>query len=144
MPHSYIPVLKTQKIVWSQLPFESKLNLICLGTSIFTNSNTKAKQSTLTAHLMKEEFVDNWKQAKSDSPKLEFYNKIKTEFGPEKYLTPVRDQEARKSLTRLRISAHNLFIERGRYESPLIPCADCTCVFCSTNLGTKCIEDESQ
>ena len=124
------------------LPWYANLSKLINKYHDPTNSNTKAKQSTLTAHLMKEEFVDNWKQAKSDSPKLEFYNKIKTEFGPEKYLTLVRDQEARKSLTRLRISAHNLFIERGRYESPLIPRADRTCVFCSTNLGTKCIEDE--
>ena len=100
------------------LPWYTNLSKLINEYHDPTNSNTKAKQSTLTAHLMKEEFVDNWKQAKSDSPKLEFYNKIKTEFGPEKYLTLVRDQEARKSLTRLRISPHNLFIERGRYESP--------------------------
>ena len=57
-----------------------------------------------------------WKQAKSDSPKLD--HKIKTEFGPgQQYLTFVRDLEARKSLIRLRISAHNLFVELGRYET---------------------------
>ena len=37
--------------------------------------------------------MDNWKQAKSDSPKLGFYNKIKTEFVPGKYLTLVLEIE---------------------------------------------------
>ena len=109
-----------------------------------TRPNTSAKLSTQITHIMREEFVEIWKQAKSDSPKLEFYHKIKTEFGPgpEQYLTSVRDPEARKSLTRLRISAHNLFVERGRYENPLIPRDERTCVFCSANFGSKEIEDE--
>ena len=54
------------------------------------NLSTIAKQSTLITHLMKEEFIDNWKQAKTDSPKLELHNKI----WPKKYLTLVRDPEA--------------------------------------------------
>ena len=109
-----------------------------------TRPNTSAKLSTQTTHIMREEFVEIWKQAKADSPKLEFYHKIKTEFGPgpEQYLTSVRNPEARKSLTRLRISAHNLFVERGRYENPLIPRDKQTCVYCSANLGSKKIEDE--
>ena len=99
-----------------------------------TRPNTSAKLSTQTTHIMREEFVEIWKQAKSDSPKLEFYHKIKTEFGPgpEQNLTSVRDPEARKSLTRLRISAHNLFVERDER----------TCVYCSAYFGSKEIEDE--
>ena len=124
------------------LPWYSNLSKLINKYQFQANLRANAKQSTLITHLMKEEFVDNWKQAKADSPKLEFYNKIKSEFGPEKYLTLVRDPEARKSLTRFRISAHNLFIERGRYETPIIPRADRTCIFCSVNFGAKSIEDE--
>ena len=57
---------------------------------------------------MRGEFVEKWKSAKIASPKLEFYDRIKSEFGPEKYLDLVKCPDARKSLTRLRISAHNL------------------------------------
>ncbi|KAL5264769.1 hypothetical protein ACHWQZ_G005741 [Mnemiopsis leidyi] len=124
------------------LPWYSNLSKLINKYQFQANLRANVKQSTLITHLMKEEFVDNWKQAKADSPKLEFYNKIKSEFGPEKYLTLVRDPEARKSLTRFRISAHNLFIERGRYETPIIPRADRTCIFCSVNFGAKSIEDE--
>ena len=42
----------------------------------------------------------------------------------------------------LRISAHNLFFERERYENPLIPRDERTCVYCSANFGSKKIEDE--
>ena len=64
--------------------------------------------------------MDTWKSAKASSPKLEFYNQIKHdfEFDPETYLGVVKIPDARKSLTRFRItiSCHNLYIERGRYE----------------------------
>ena len=105
-------------------------------------SNSNAKLSTLIAHHMRGDFVEKWKSAKRVSPKLEFYNSLKNEFGPEKYLNLVKCPDARKSLTRLRISAHNLYIERGRYETPLVPRADRWCVYCKLNLGIVATEDE--
>ena len=107
-----------------------------------THLNTNARPSTLIAHHMRGEFVEKWKSAKIASPKLEFYNRIKSEFGPEKYLDLVKSPDARKSLTRLRISAHNLYIEKGRYETPLVPRAERWCVYCKLNLGVETIEDE--
>ena len=104
--------------------------------------NSNARPSTLIAHHMRGEFVEKWKSAKIASPKLEFYNCIKSEFGPEKYLNLVKCPDARKSLTRLRISAHNLYIEKGRYETPLVPRAERWCVYCKLNLGVETIEDE--
>ena len=68
---------------------------------------------------MREEFVDTWKSAKASSPKLEFYNQIKHEFEPETYLGVVKFPDARKSLTRFRISCHNLYIERADIRPPL-------------------------
>ena len=83
-----------------------------------------------------------WKQAKSDSLKLD--HKIKTEFGPgQQYLTFVRDLEARKILICLRISAHNLFVELGRYETPLIQRDERNCVYSSVNFVGKEIEKTS-
>ena len=107
-----------------------------------THINSNARPSTLITHHMRGEFVEKWKSAKIASPKLEFYNRIKSEFGPEKYLNLVKCPDARKSLTRLRISAHNLYIEKGRYETPLVPRAERWCVYCKLNLGVETIEDE--
>ena len=103
---------------------------------------TNTKLSTLVAHNMRGEFVEMWRAVKSASPKLEFYNSLKKEFGLENYLNLVKCPDARKSLTRLRISAHNLYIERGRYETPLVPRAERWCVYCKLNLGIDTIEDE--
>ena len=68
------------------------------------------------------------KSAKASLPKLEFYNKIKHdfEFDPETHLGVVKIPDARKSLTRFRISCHNLYIERSRYEIYLKNITDVT------------------
>ena len=84
-----------------------------------------------------------WKNAKAVSPKLEFYNLIKHEFGPEAYLKLIKIPDVRKSLTRLRISCHNLYVERGRYETPLVPRVERWCAYCCLSHGTKPIEDEN-
>ena len=46
--------------------------------------------------------------------KLRTYKLVKNKFGIEKYLD-LNERYLRKSLTALRISAHKLNIERGRY-----------------------------
>ena len=92
--------------------------------------------------MMREEFVSMWKLAKASSPKLNFYHQIKHEFLPEKYLSLVKIPEARNSLTRFRISSHNLFIEHGRYETPIIPRENRWCLHCYFTTGVKTLEDE--
>ena len=74
-------------------------------------------------------------------PKLEFYNLIKHDFEPESYLRMIKVPDFRKSLTRFRISCHNL--ERGRYETPLVPREERWCTYCFFSKGLKPIEDES-
>ena len=83
-----------------------------------------------------------WELSKASSPKLNFYHQIKHEFLPEKYLSLVKISEARNSLTRFRISSHNLFIERGRYETPIIPRQNRQCLHCYFTTGVKTLEDE--
>ena len=87
-------------------------------------------------------FKTKWHESVDKSPKLEFYRTLKKEFCYENYLS-VTNHKHRASLTRLRISAHNLFVERGRYCRPIIERTDRFCTFCKFNLGTHRIEDES-
>ena len=63
-------------------------------------------------------FINNWESTLLASPKLEFYSTCKTKFNRESYLA-VPTFKLRSALTRLRISAHDLEIERGRYQSKL-------------------------
>ena len=48
--------------------------------------------------------------------KLRTYLKIKTNFGYENYLSIIKNFEQRRKLSKLRISAHKLQIEIGRYQ----------------------------
>lgn len=86
-------------------------------------------------------FKTKWHESLNKSPKLEFYKTLKKEFCYESYLS-VTNYNHRVALTRLRISAHKLFIERGRYSRPNIDRSDRFCTFCKFNLGIHEIEDE--
>jgi exonuclease III len=66
------------------------------------------------SNAVKCTFVDEWETKRHSQNKLTFYNSIKPNFGYEPYLN-IKSSNSRKHLTRLRISAHDLNIERGRY-----------------------------
>ena len=54
------------------------------------------------------------------------------------YIHTVNNRNQRCWLTRLRISAHNLNIERGRYTQPITPIQNRICQFCDKS----CVDDE--
>ena len=71
--------------------------------------------------------------------KLRTYRKFKSEIALEPYLFFFRNNNTRKSFSKLRISAHNLAIESGRHHRPSpIPLNDRICSQCNTGD----IEDE--
>ncbi len=82
-------------------------------------------------------------QHSSSGNKLRTYAIFKKHFNYEKYLDFNTDYKKRKSITKLRISAHKLEIESGRYQNKkkgkvLVPAKDRLCKFCSSNN----VEDE--
>ena len=64
---------------------------------------------------IRDQFMQHWCSHINNTSKLEYYAMFKTTFEFEKYLECIENDEFRKSLTRFRVSAHNLEIERGRY-----------------------------
>lgn len=72
------------------------------------------------------------------SGKLLFYSKIYKKFEQQEYLKFHIQKELRKQLTKLRISAHPLAIETGRYSKPKTPHNERFCKFCKDQ-----VEDES-
>ena len=73
--------------------------------------------------------------------KLRTYKSFKRRLTCEKYLSDISNISYRINLTKLRVSAHQLRIERGRYErvnNRMVPESDRICKYCSTNE----IEDE--
>ena len=65
--------------------------------------------------------------------KLRSYSALKKSFFLEPYLKLVRNRSQRSQITRLRISAHNLNIERGRYRG--LDIAQRTCKYCLNMIG---------
>ena len=72
---------------------------------------------------------------------VDFYKLLKTKFCLEEYLL-IQNCKHRNALTRLRISAHNLFVERGRYTNPPTERAQRTCLYCLSQLASHVVEDE--
>ena len=73
------------------------------------------KQQTRTK--LQYQYMNNtWKVRLEESSKLEFYREVKTDYEFEKYLSWVKDRRHKSALTKLRISAHRLHIETGRYK----------------------------
>ncbi|NRB81925.1 MAG: reverse transcriptase family protein [Saccharospirillaceae bacterium] len=89
---------------------------------------------------LREHFRDCWEYEKSKSPKLAFYHAIKQNFQKEPYLDNIKNASNRYRTTRLRISAHDLEIEHGRYKG--IPREERICKWCKLSLSGKYIEDE--
>ena len=90
---------------------------------------------------LKSEFHKFWENNKATSPKLEFYNSIKSEIKREEYLK-IKKFSHRSATTKLRISAHKLKIETGRYTVPITPRNQRTCDYCKNILQYDIVEDE--
>ena len=72
-----------------------------------------------------------------DGSKLRTYAKLKIEQGYEKYLSNIKNVEKRSALTKIRLSNHDLMIEKGRHQK--LDINQRNCPFCHGNL----LEDES-
>ena len=81
-------------------------------------------QSTFSINRLKfvitqkieNEYIQLWKRRKIYSPKLEFYNKVTRNYKTESYLLNTDEPKYTQALCKLRISAHDLKIEKGRYN----------------------------
>ena len=90
---------------------------------------------------LKQNFKTSWHSGLNSSSKLDTYCTIKSNFEKEPYLDIVKTYSDRTSMTRLRISAHNLEVEMGRRTK--IPRTDRICKWCNLSLGSKTIENEN-
>ena len=70
-------------------------------------------------------------QPDKNGGKLRIFKKVKKRFEPEKYLFEITNFKHRQAVTKLRISAHKLTVETGRYNNT--PYNDRLCRFCDLN-----------
>ena len=67
--------------------------------------------------------------------KLSTYSSVKAFFGREPYIDLVRNRNQRSQLSRLRLSAHRLECEIGRYKRPQVPRDQRFCRYCPPQPG---------
>ena len=87
---------------------------------------------------VKDTFIQNWHEKVNSSSILILYKELKSTFEIEPYLHFIKSFKLRSNLTKMRISAHNLRINTGRYVRPILERINRKCVFCNDND----IEDE--
>ena len=99
----------------------------------------KSKFGFILRKCLNQKYLSDWKDTSESlkDGKLTTYLFLKTNFKLEKYLTLVKKYEYRKSICKLRTSAHRLFIETGRYTN--IPRNERICKNCTNQE----IEDET-
>jgi len=106
--------------------------------NIWLNPTVDAKYFGNTfKERMKDAFLSEWRQKIRNNNKLKVYSKIKTQFGIENYLLSIQNKNFVNSITKLRISAHCLEIEKGRHHK--IPTDQRLCPSCQDDTS---IEDE--
>ena len=77
-------------------------------------SQEPARTSSTTWQALST-FVHIWKLALESSRKLSFYRTFKDNFGTEEYVD-ICDLSQRRAIAKIRLSAHPLVIETGRYS----------------------------
>lgn len=118
---------------WVQTVFqlEKMLNVKFTDTSYF-----EFKQ--LIETLYKNTLLCQLEHMKlNDTGKLRFYSKICTSFDLKQYLSFDLPKFNRSLITKIRISAHQLAIETGRYMKPPLPVPERFCKNCKNK-----VEDE--
>lgn len=83
-------------------------------------------------------YINWWKTQIANNNKLDFYRNVKYEFAFENYLLLPVESKIKHKYTQLRVSAHSLLIETGRYKRPKVIREERYCFHCGNNY----IEDE--
>ena len=106
------------------------------------NETEETRKGPLAPKLFKR-LTDQYHQSSfsviNSSSKMKVLNLIKTAPGTESYLTEVANNKHRCAMTRLRLSAHSLEIEVGRYSHT--DAENRFCQHCEFQ-GNKVVEDE--
>jgi hypothetical protein len=108
-------------------------------------------QSTLNINKLKfaiskkleKVYLKLWRDDISKSSRLHFYNKYTTDYKVQTYLNEIKTFKHRQALSKLRLSAHDLKIEKGRYtntprEKRL--CEECNVIEDEIHLLDKCVK----
>jgi hypothetical protein len=108
------------------------LNMYGLSEYFFENNIVDSKSFP---KLFKQRIIDNyiqtWHSSLENNSVLELYKNCKELFSYENYLN-ILPKNLRFYITRIRMSAHTLRVQTGRYGQNRIPRSERYCLFCNT------------
>ena len=139
--NTYLKQLYNEQIHTLDTPWilNVKRLLSALGMEhVWQNQTTLSASRLKTAvqRKLEEGYVKYWETKKMENiSKLAFYSSLDIKYTMQPYVTATRPPRHRSALAKLRISAHVLEIERGRYKG--VPRGQRLCTACNT------LEDES-
>ena len=93
--------------------------------------------SDVLERCYKTKVISELEHIKRANGKLVCYSTICHDFSLKNYLGFDIPKRIRCLLTRLRISAHSLAIETGRYSKPKAPLEERVCRFCTNNVESE-------
>ena len=127
----------------TQLPWYKKLLELEVILSPTKSQLVKVHSNPgqVLTNMFKHMFTGIWTSALSKSPKLSFLRELKSCWEEESYIIKL-PFTLRKNLTRLRISAHLLPVETGRYSRPVIPRTERFCEYCKNQGSGNIFGDE--
>ena len=100
--------------------------------------NQGVGNETLFIVLLKQRLRDinsqDWQGRLNESTRAHFYRSIVPSVDSKSYLNTVNIKSHRIALTRLRVSSHNLRVETGRWERPVILRNERLCPACNNKL----------
>ena len=154
----YIRALKTMFSYWERLKSSSPDSLLNLAYSDCVHLHNKRKTSWFSTIVKTSELCDMniqdadpysiettlkrcysnyWRHLLTQGSKTQLYKELETTLIFCNYLTDIKDKKCRQAFTKLRISAHPLAIETGRYTRPITDRKDRLCKICHID-----VEDE--
>ena len=116
------------------------LSLVRKFTNYFSevsNYLTPTNKSDLKKHV-NDNYDNMWKIGINQLSKSDTFTSFKSEISLEKYTWQVKNVKHRIALSRLRLSCHELMIEKGRHHRPSLERSERKCPHCKDVVEDEC------
>ena len=129
--------------VFSAFSFECKNDVnpnFCkfIETHNLNNIDIYEKNKFTLTKICQDSYDRFWWDQLNNSPKAISYARFKRTIKYENYLDQIENVKHKTSLTRFRLSNHNLLIEKGRYMRPRLERNDRKCFNCPDKIEDEC------
>ena len=126
-----------------EISYDDEFNILSLVRkftdyySEVSNYLTPTNKSELKKHV-NDNYDNMWKIGINQLSKSDTFTSFKSEISLEKYTWQVKNVKHRIALSRLRLSCHDLMIEKGRHHRPSLERSERKCPYCKDVVEDEC------